>query len=97
MAERDVQTVAEFARNAAEHARRLKASGEPMLLTVDGEPALVVQDADSYHRLRDDAERLRVLEGIRRGIEDMEAGRGRPLGEVFSEIRREIREGRAGA
>ena len=36
---------------------------------------LVVQDAAAYQRLRQLAEDARVLEGIRQGIEDMNAGR----------------------
>ena len=31
-----------------------------------------------------------VVEGIRRGLEDMHAGRGRPAEEVFADIRREL-------
>ena len=41
-------------------------------------------------RKREEAEEARVLEGIRQGLEDMHAGRGRPAEEVFAEIRREL-------
>lgn len=41
-------------------------------------------------RQREEAEEARVLDGIRRGLEDMEAGRGRPADEVFEAIRRDI-------
>ena len=39
---------------------------------------------------REEAEEARVLEGIRQGLEDMRAGRGRPAEEVFEDIRREF-------
>ena len=39
---------------------------------------------------REEAEETRVLEGIRQGLEDMRAGRGRPAEEVFEDIRREF-------
>ncbi len=42
-------------------------------------------------RQREEAEDVRVLEGIRQGLEDMRAGRGRPAEEVFDEIRLEFR------
>src|SRR5262245_3181652 len=41
-------------------------------------------------RRQEEAEEARVLEGIRQGLEDMRAGRGRPAEEVFAEIRREL-------
>ncbi|MGZ3489230.1 MAG: type II toxin-antitoxin system ParD family antitoxin [Isosphaeraceae bacterium] len=39
---------------------------------------------------REEAEETRVLEGIRQGLEDMRARRGRPAEEVFGDIRREF-------
>ena len=41
-------------------------------------------------RRRVEAEEARVLEGIRQGLDDMQAGRGRPADEVFADIRREF-------
>jgi putative addiction module CopG family antidote len=41
-------------------------------------------------RRQEEAEEARVLEGIRQGLEDVRAGRGRPAEEVFAEIRREL-------
>ncbi len=41
-------------------------------------------------RQREEAEETRVLEGIRQGLEDMRAGRGRPAEEVFEDVRREF-------
>ena len=36
-------------------------------------------------------ERLEMLEGIRRGLEDSDAGRVRPADEVFAEMREKLR------
>jgi antitoxin ParD1/3/4 len=41
-------------------------------------------------RQQEEAEEARVLEGIRQGLEDMRAGRGRPADEVLADIRREL-------
>jgi antitoxin ParD1/3/4 len=41
-------------------------------------------------RQQEEAEEARVLEGIRHGLEDMHAGRGRPAEEVFADIQREF-------
>ncbi len=49
-----------------------------------------ITEAVRLLRQREEAEEARVLEGIRRGLEDMRAGRGRPAEEVFADIRREF-------
>jgi antitoxin ParD1/3/4 len=41
-------------------------------------------------RQHEEAEETLALEGIRQGLEDMHAGRGRPAEEVFADIRREF-------
>ncbi len=41
-------------------------------------------------RRQQEAEEARVLEGIRRGLEDMRAGRTQPLAEAFADIRRNL-------
>jgi hypothetical protein len=41
-------------------------------------------------REQEDAEEARVLEGIRRSLEDMRAGRTQPLAEAFADIRRDL-------
>jgi antitoxin ParD1/3/4 len=41
-------------------------------------------------RQQEEAEEARVVEGIRQGLDDMHAGRGRPAEEVFSDIRRDF-------
>jgi antitoxin ParD1/3/4 len=41
-------------------------------------------------RQQEEVEEARVLEGIRQGLDDMRAGRGRPAEEVFAELRREF-------
>ena len=50
----------------------------------------VIDEALQLLRQREESEKRRVLDGIRQGIEDMNAGRGRPADEVFAEIRREF-------
>lgn len=86
---RDIHSLTEFKLNTPDFVRQLKDTGEPMVLTINGKAALVVQDADSYQKLLDLAEKAKVLEGTRRGLEDVRAGRTRPLAEAFADIRRE--------
>ena len=52
-----------------------KTAETQMAAQVHGKAELVVQDAASYQKLLQVAEEARVLEGIRKGLEDLEAGR----------------------
>jgi PHD/YefM family antitoxin component YafN of YafNO toxin-antitoxin module len=80
----------DFKQRTLEFVKQLKETGDPMVLTINGRAALVVQDAQSYQKLLDLAEEARVLEAIRRGLEEMRAGRGRPASKVFDDIRRDF-------
>ena len=66
--------------------QQLKKSKRPMILTVNGQAAAVVQDAEGYQRLLDIAARADACEGIRQGFEDARASRTKPAREFFSEF-----------
>jgi prevent-host-death family protein len=72
---RDIHSLTDFKKKTSELISQLKETGEPVVLTINGKAELVVQDAAAYQRLRQMVEEARVLEGIRQGIEDMNAGR----------------------
>lgn len=88
---RDIQSLSNFKRNTPDFLRQLKETGQPVVLTINGKAELVVQDAASYQKLLDLAEEARVLDGIRRGLEDVKAGRTQPIAEAFADIRRELK------
>lgn len=50
---RKVFSVTDFLRNHKEHIARVTETGKPVVLTVKGKPALVIQDAESYQVLLD--------------------------------------------
>ena len=52
----DIASLTDFHRNSTAHCKRLKKSGRPELLTVNGKAVLVVQDAAAYQRLLETAE-----------------------------------------
>jgi PHD/YefM family antitoxin component YafN of YafNO toxin-antitoxin module len=88
--DRDTYSLIDFKKNTPGFLKQLKDTGEPLVLTIDGKAELVVQDATSYQKLLEFAEDARVIEGVRRGLDDMRAGRGRPAADVFAEIRRDL-------
>lgn len=83
---RDIHSLTDF----KQFLSQLKRTGEPVVLTIDGKAELVVQDAASYQRLVDAADRVGVVAAVRQSLEEMKAGLGRPADEVFAEIRRDF-------
>lgn len=62
---RQVFSMTDFLRHHRQHIDRLTESGKPSVLTVNGKPALIIQDAESYQGLLDrldayEAERKRA-------------------------------------
>lgn len=84
----DVQSLTDFKRDTSRHLRRLRRSGRPELLTVNGKAAVVVQDPVAYQRLLDALEEAQALEGIQRGLASAAKGEGRAAREVLDEMRR---------
>jgi prevent-host-death family protein len=85
---KEIHALTDFQRHTKAHLKRLKETGRPQVLTVNGRAELVVQDAAAYQKLLEAVDRAETLEGIRRGLEDVKAGRTRPLAEVLDELGR---------
>lgn len=69
-----IKPLTDFLRHSKVHIEDLKRTGAPELLTVNGEAAVVVQDAAAYQELvrlaeqaRDDARLINALEALRKG------------------------------
>ncbi len=88
----DTETIplSDFTRDATAAIRRLKESGQPEVLTIDGEPTVVVPDASSYQRLLDRLDRLETIEAIRQALDEVARGEDVPAEEVFAELRAEF-------
>jgi PHD/YefM family antitoxin component YafN of YafNO toxin-antitoxin module len=80
---KDIRSVTDFQRNAKTHVARLKKTRAPMVLTVNGNAAIVVQDATTYQRMvqrLDELEEERAfIAAVNEGLKDIEEGRVYPL------------------
>ena len=77
----DIRSLTDFQRNTKAHLRRLKSTGRPEVLTVNGKAELIVQDAAAYE------ETIDAIRGIQRGLDAMKAGTGKPFRQALDEIR----------
>ena len=77
----DIRSLTDFQRNTKAHLRRLKSSGRPVVLTVNGRAELIVQDAAAFEDMLD------AIRGIQRGLDAMKEGTGKPFRQALDEIR----------
>jgi prevent-host-death family protein len=74
----DIQSLSEFKRKTTKFMARLKKTGAPVVLTVNGRAQVVIQDAAGYQDLVERAEKVEMLEFLTASRADIEAGRTYP-------------------
>ncbi len=84
----DIQSLTTFRRRSGDFMKQIKKTKRPVVLTVKGKAAAIVQDAQAYQRLLDIAARADAEESIRQGLDDVANRRTRPAREAFDAIRR---------
>jgi prevent-host-death family protein len=83
---KDIQSLTTFRRRSGDFMKQLKKSKRPVVLTVNGKAAAVVQDAEAYQHLLDIAAQADAAEGIRQGLENAKEGKLRPARQFFDEF-----------
>jgi prevent-host-death family protein len=83
---KDIHSLSDFKRKTSEFMTRMKRSGRPVVLTINGKAEIVVQDAASYQRLLELAEQAEMMEFLRESREDMKAGRTEPALEALERL-----------
>lgn len=75
-----------LSRRTTEVLDRLRETGSPMVLTVDGKAEVVVQDAEAYQRLLDRAEHLETVAALKEAIQAVDESRTRPAADTLEDI-----------
>jgi len=81
IAVQDIRSLTDFQRNTKSHLRRLKSTGRPEVLTINGKAELIVQDAAAYEEMLDS------IRGIQRGLDSIKSGTSKPFRPALDEIR----------
>ena len=84
---KDIQSLTTFRRRSGDFMKQLKKSKRPVVLTVKGKAAAIVQDAEAYQRLLDIAASADAEEGIRQGLEDVKKGKNTAREGVLRRVR----------
>jgi prevent-host-death family protein len=87
---KDIESLTAFKRNTTEYVKRIKKSGNPLVLTVNGKAELVVQDAESYQRMLEVLDRAETIEALREGLESVRRGKTMSLDRFDKEMRKRI-------
>ena len=83
---KDIHSLTTFRRRSGDFMKQLRKSKRPVVLTVNGKAAAIVQDVEAYQRLLDIAARVDAEEGIRQGLEEAKKGKTRLAKEFFDEF-----------
>lgn len=86
----DITSLTEYRKHLREHHDRIRECGRPLYVTSNGETDAVVMSPQAYDDL---VERLEIAESLRvidRSMEDVRAGRGRPLKDAVREVAKEL-------
>jgi prevent-host-death family protein len=83
---KDIQSLTTFRRRSGDFMKQLKKNKRPVVLTVKGKAAAIVQDAEAYQRLLDIAAYADAEEGLRQGLEDAKQGKVRPARQFFEDF-----------
>ncbi len=88
---KNIHALSEFQRNTREHIRRLKKTGNPEVLTVNGRASLIVQSAEAYQRLLDAVELAESIAILHARLDAAEHGdKGVPAANVLAEVRAKL-------
>jgi len=82
----DTTSLADFKENTSEYIETLKRTGRPEVLTVNGNPELVVLNLDAYRKLLAKADANDAISGMREGIAAHARGEGFPMRESVQRI-----------
>jgi prevent-host-death family protein len=86
---RDIKTVSEFKQNASKLVKQIQKTKQPVILTVNGKPAIVLQDAESYQAMAVKREYDLTVKAIKEAMVDFENWeKWSTHKEVFSELRK---------
>jgi len=83
---KDIRPLTEFKRETLRFVARLKETGRPSVLTVNGKPSVVVMDAAAWQDMQDQIDYAQTVAGIRKGLDQARAGEGVEASAFFDDL-----------
>jgi len=82
----DIHSLTTFKRKSSSLMKKMKKTGRPLVLTINGKAEAIVLDPAAYQQV---ADQLDILSRIRRGLAQAKRGEGQTVDEVFDELEME--------
>ncbi|MBI1389350.1 MAG: type II toxin-antitoxin system Phd/YefM family antitoxin [bacterium] len=83
-----IESLAAFENDPAASIKKLRESGGSIVLTVDGKPELVLQDAVDYRKDREALEFAHAVQSLRSSLDDVREGKTQPVEDAVNELMR---------
>jgi len=83
-----VKPISHIKSHASEIIGEISETGNPVVVTVNGEARVIIQDIKEYEKERESMAMLKILA---MGRKDMLEGRHKPIHQAFAELRKKIR------
>jgi prevent-host-death family protein len=78
----------QFQKEAPELLHQFETDKTPIVITINGKAAAVLQDAESYEKLLNRLELLETLAGIRQSLGEFEQGKGVSIHKAFEDLQK---------
>lgn len=85
-----IHPVTDFVRNYREFLNRIRETGEPEVLTVNGKAEGVIVNVEHYQKMAEAYERAELARAIQEGIDSLAEAPARPAADVFRDIRSKL-------
>ncbi|HEY2847071.1 MAG TPA: type II toxin-antitoxin system Phd/YefM family antitoxin [Pyrinomonadaceae bacterium] len=84
----DIHPLSEFKKNASKLIKQVQSTKRPMILTLNGKPAAVLQDPSAFQASASRKDYLETIEALRRAYDDIEnSDNWMTLDDAFDELR----------
>jgi prevent-host-death family protein len=85
----DIHPLSEFKKNASKLIKQVQSTKRPMILTVNGRPAVVLQDPSAYARVEADSDYWATIAALREPLSQMDdPDAWIPIDEGFAQVRK---------
>lgn len=87
----DIRPVTYLKSRAADMLAQINETHRPVIITQNGEPRAVLQDPESYERMKS---AIGLMKLLAQGEEDIRLGRTREQGELFKRLQNKLKSGK---
>jgi prevent-host-death family protein len=86
-----IDSLTNFKRDSGPYLARLRETGAPLILTVNGKPQAVLLAPDAYQELLDRLDQYETVRAVRQSMTSFRRGLGKPAKQALAALRKKHR------